>query len=279
MNDDDLPVNAELASAYLDGELDTAERALVAADPDAMALADSFARLRQTLGEVEPVTDSIRTAAISAALAEFDRQQVRQAAPVRGPAMATVTALRARWQRSQRVLVGFAAAAVIVVVGLAALNASNGSDSKSSSASATEPPGAVDAQAAAPRIESVAGSSAAASTTAAASADTSSEKMAIVGPAVNNPADLARYAADFDAADATASAATSAAAAGGATPADSQSVPAPATPPAACLTSTDTLLGSISVLGAPSYAVRDNSTGVVRAVDATDCRVLFSTGP
>ena len=273
MNDDDLPIRAELASAYLDGELDAAERARAAADPDTMAVADSFARVRETLGDVESVPDSIRTAALSAALAEFDaRQRVTAAASAGIPAMATVTVLRARWQRSQRVLGGVAAAAVIALVGVAALNASNGTDSKSSSAPEQVP--AAEATAQVPRIESAAGPSPA-DTTAAAADTSSSEKMAILGPAVNNPSDLARYAAGFPAADA----ATSAAPAGGATPADTQLVPSPATPPAACLTSTDTLLGSISVLGAPAYAVRDNSTGVVRAVDATDCRVLFSTGP
>ena len=274
MNDDDLPIRAELASAYLDGELDAAERARAAADPDTMALADSFGRVRETLGEVEPVPDSIRTAAISAALAEFEaRQRVSAVAPARIPAMATVTVLRARWQRAQRVLGGVAAAAVIAVVGIAALKASNGTDSKSSS-SATEPARAANSPAGAPQIESVAGPTPE-GTTAAATADTSSQKMAILGPAVNNPSDLARYASGYPLADA----ATSAAPAGGATPAETQPVPGPASPPAACLTSTDTLLGSISVLGAPAYAVRDNSTGVVRAVDATDCRVLFSTEP
>ena len=54
MNDEELPINAELASAYLDDELDAAERATAAADPDTMALVDSFAPGSRRLGEVEP---------------------------------------------------------------------------------------------------------------------------------------------------------------------------------------------------------------------------------
>ena len=43
MSDEELPTNAELASAYLDGELETEERATVEGDPEAMTLVDSFA--------------------------------------------------------------------------------------------------------------------------------------------------------------------------------------------------------------------------------------------
>ena len=83
MNDDEVSVRAEAASAYLDGELDAAERASVAADPEAMALVETFTQLRNTLGELDPVADDVRAAAISAALAEFDiRQGVVEAFPV-----------------------------------------------------------------------------------------------------------------------------------------------------------------------------------------------------
>ncbi len=138
--------------------------------------------------------------------------------------MATVTLLRARWQRAQRVLVGVAAAAVVAVVGLAALKASNGTDSKSSS-SATEPTSAADAPADGAAESSQRPALAPAAT---AGADTSSEKMAIMGPVVDSPDDLARYAADFGAADTAIAAAPGAVA----TRLPRRRSPAPATPPA-----------------------------------------------
>src|SRR5258706_1201909 len=165
MNDDEVSVRAEAASAYLDGELDAAERASVAADPEAMALVEKFMQLRHTLGEIDAVADDVRASAITAALAEFDvRQKIGAAAPV----PARVTSLPTRWQRAYRVLGGVAAAAVIAVVAVAALNATTGHDSRSSS-EATAP---VD-DASAPRIEMAAGSAPAgavapAATTAAA---------------------------------------------------------------------------------------------------------------
>ena len=73
MNNDELPMRAELASAYLDGELDAAERAAAAADPEAMAMADSFAagpcRAWPTSRRSPTTSDRLRSAA---ALAEFD---------------------------------------------------------------------------------------------------------------------------------------------------------------------------------------------------------------
>ena len=52
MNDEELPINAELASAYLDNELDPAERASVSADPHVMSMVDSFSRVRAILGDI-----------------------------------------------------------------------------------------------------------------------------------------------------------------------------------------------------------------------------------
>jgi hypothetical protein len=266
MNDDDPSVRAEAASAYLDGEIDAAERATTSADAETMALVEMFARVRDALGAVEPEPDGVKNAAVSAALAEFDaRQRV-------GVAPATVTDLKSRWQRAYPVLRGAAAAVVIAVVVVAALNATKGTDTKSSS-SATQP----QAAAASPRIEvasgtAAAGSGAPAATTAAAAADTSStQKMSALVPIVNNADDLARYASNVGAYTASSAPAPDA----GVAPAATALVPAPATPPTTCLTPTDSFLGTISVLGSTAYAVRDNSTGIVRAIDAGDCRLLF----
>jgi negative regulator of sigma E activity len=269
MNDDELPARAEMASAYLDGELDAAERVSVAADPETMAMVEAFAQVRGALGNVEVVDDDVKASAISAALAQFDAVQ----AAARIPAHAgTVTSLRTRRTRSYRLLTGLAAAAVILVVAIAALNAPRGSDSKSS-ASATQPPAGVDAQTGSPVLKAAPGSAAAASAPEAIATE-----AAPLVPAVNNANDLARYAATF-ARDTAAPAATSAPAGvyGGAAPAASTRGPAPATPPATCLSPADTVLGPISVLGTPAFAVRDTATGVVRAIAASNCQVLLTS--
>ena len=264
MNDDEAPVRAEAASAYLDGELDVAERASAAADPDTMALVDSFARVRDALSNVDPVPDDIRSAAISVALEQFDATQLAAAAmPARAPA--TVTSLHTRRLHAYRVLARVAVAAVIVGVGVAALKPSNGGQDLKSSA--TEVPAARVPQSGAPVLKTAAD----AATAGTAAPNVLATESAAMGPAVNNAEDLARYASSL-ARDTTAPAASSAPSG-----AYGAAVPAPATPPASCLTPSDMVLGPISVLGVPAFAVRDTSTGVVRAVAASDCRVLLTT--
>jgi hypothetical protein len=254
MNDDDVSVRAEAASAYLDGELDAAERASVASDPETMAVVESFTRLRQALGEPGPVADDVRAAALSAALAQFD---VRQTI---GVTAAKVTRLHPRWQRANRVLGGVAAAAVIALIGIALVN-NKGTDMKSS-ASATL---AAADDATPPQIEMATGSAAPAggatgATTAAAATvaglPAASSKMAVADlPAINSEAELAQYASSF--VDAT----TSQAPVFSASPPGTEMVRVPALPPASCLASTDTVLGPISVFGAPAWAVRDCRSG------------------
>ena len=96
MNDEDLPINAELASAYLDGELDATERARGSrrsrrhgagrlVHPSARR-----ARRRRSRSSTAP-----RTAAMAAALAEFDA--LRSPRRCRTPSdAATVTSLSSR---------------------------------------------------------------------------------------------------------------------------------------------------------------------------------------
>ena len=271
MNDDELPARAEVASAYLDGELDTAERATASADADTMAMVEAFAQVRNALGTFAPASDAVKASAISAALAQFDAVQL-VAARIPARVASTVTSLRPRRMRAYRVLTGLAAAAVVLVVAIAALNASKGGDSKSS-ASATQPPAAADAPTGSPVLKAA---TAPAGTSAPGALATES---APVAPAINNANDLARYAASL-ARDTVAPAATSAAASGaygGASPAASTPGPAPAVPPATCLSATDAVLGPISVLGAPAFAVRDTATGAVRAIAASNCHLLIST--
>src|SRR4051794_37387083 len=126
MSDDQLPTRAELASAYLDGELEADQRATVESDADAMAMVESFGRVRAELNTSEPVDDATRSAAVAAALAEFDtpRNVVDHpaAATVPTSGQATVSPLHSRRARGYRVLAGVAAASVVAIVGIAAIN-------------------------------------------------------------------------------------------------------------------------------------------------------------
>jgi hypothetical protein len=263
MNDEELPINAELASAYLDNELDPAERASVSADPHVMSMVDSFSRVRAILGDAEPVEAGSRSTAIAAALAEFD---ARHAPSLAGPivAPATIMSLQSRRLRAYRVLTGVAAALLIGVVAVAALNASRGNDAKSSSASENTTSAAADSNAAVPPQLKAAPAGTAAPTdaggTSAAAGAPSVESASAGGPEIDSRDALKEYAADLR---------------------TGQAAPAPAATQygPSCLTSDQIVLGPIVFQGKAAYAVRKQSTGVVQAVDATDCQVLADAAP
>ena len=292
MNNDELPMRAEMASAYVDGELDAADRGAAAADPEAMAMADSFVRIRAALADVAPVADDIRSAAIAAALAEFDTRKM--ATPVAAGAVAAVTPLKARRVRTYRLLTGVAAALVIGVVAVAALN-STGDDTQSFSATeVSAAPGVAATESAEQPSLKVADTGAAAETAAGqADAGSAADSAAAIVPAVDSQQALAQYAADNSEVGGSTSAApppttATAAVAVTAAPAATEAAPAlPAAAPAAasyqtpsCLPPNDTVLGAITVRGTPALAVRDASTGVVQAIDAANCTVYFSVdGP
>jgi hypothetical protein len=273
MNDHDLPLNAETASAYLDGQLDAAERATAAADPDIMALVDSFTRLRTELGDVKPVVDSTRTAAMAAALAEFDALHAADdVAPV--AAVAAVTSLNSRRMRAYRVLTGVAAAAVVGVIAVAALN-SNASD-RDTASSASEVSTAP--------TEGLPNIKIAADAAGAAPADTAAAADSAAGSA-EAPAFEATTAAlpEIDSADALTEFATTVESRTFATPApqpDSTSAPADAatnesvSPEPSCLAPDQNVIGAILFQGTFAYAVRE-SNGALRAIDGSDCRVLI----
>ena len=279
MNDDELPMRAEAASAYLDGDLDAAERLTAEADPETMALVDTFTQVRSTLADVEPVDDATRSTAIAAALSQFDTLQAAAAAVA--PSTAKVTTLHPRRARVYRLVTSAAAAAVIVAIGIAALKSSSGDDLSSSSATAA--PGVASAEVpalkvgdtssgAAGQTESV-DAAAASATTAAAAGGAAGATLAI--PAVDSPAALADYASTraFTTAAPTAPAGTQA-------PPESQPAQ-PAQPDTqfavpSCVAPSDEVLGPITVLGVPAFAVRDSTTGVLRAIDAVDCHVFFT---
>jgi hypothetical protein len=267
MNDEELSIRAEQASAYLDGELDVVARASAAADSDIMAMVDSFTRVRAELSDVEPVVDSTRTAAMAAALAEFDARQSAADAAL-APAAAKVTSLSSRRMRAYRVVTGVAAAAVVGVLAVAALN-SNGADDEMSSA-AVETSVAPEAPPTLKVAGDAAGGAAPAGTvTAAESADTPSmESVAL--PEIDTADALREYAAAVENRTFAATAAPSETAA----PADAATQEATAPSPT-CLGSDQSFIGPIMFQGKFAYAVRNTSNGALRAIDAADCHVLI----
>ena len=266
MNDEELPINAEAASAYLDNELDPAERAVAAADPDVMSMVDSFSRVRAMLGETATVEADARNTAIAAALAEFDARRAPSLADPIVPA-ATIMSLQSRRMRAYRVLTSVAAALLIGVVAVAALNASRGNDAKSSSASeGTVAAAATTNKALPPQLEAAADAGTptdAAGTSAPAGAEPVASATA-AGPEIDSQDALKAYAAEFRTAQAPAPAATTAAA---------------TTSGPSCLSSDQTFLGPIVYQGTAAVAVRKQSTGTLQALDATDCQVLTEVEP
>jgi hypothetical protein len=108
MNDD----QALLASAYLDGELTAAERALAESDPAVMSGVEQLRVLRGQLRATAPASDSVREASIAAAMAEF-----RTVAPTAGRvASHTDRVVPFRPRPSSARYLGLAAAVVAVGV-------------------------------------------------------------------------------------------------------------------------------------------------------------------
>jgi hypothetical protein len=125
MNDDQYL----LASAYADGEVTPAERALAEADPVVMAEVERLQALRGALREVTAPADAARASMIATALAEFDVAPVATPEAVRRVTPPVVSSRRpARWFNWERVA-GFAAAAVAVVaIGAVVANVGRGGD-------------------------------------------------------------------------------------------------------------------------------------------------------
>ena len=280
MNDEELPINDELASAYLDDVLDPAGRAIASADPDVMATVESFARVRAALGEVAPVAGSAKNAALAAALAEFETRRV---APVAADApAATVTSLRSR-RRTYRALTSVAAAVAILAIGIAAINGARGNDSSNSSADrpssaatdtislSAKAPGLTPGLKVSASTAAAGGTAApsAAGTLAASTAGGDATASATVAPLqIDTKAALAEYAASIEGiASPTPQSPTTTVRAGGAF----------VSTPVRCLTSSQVVIGGpITVNGTLAYAVRDTSSGALQAIDAADCSVLLN---
>jgi hypothetical protein len=291
MSNEELPLSAEVASAYLDGELDATERAAASADPEVMAEVESFARVRAALGEIDPVVASTKTAAIAAALAEFDAIHAAPSSPIASPtageatdvaAATNVVSLQSRRMRSYRVLSRVAAVVVVGAVVVTALNASR-SDDKDSASSATEVPAAAElpltkaagATEAATEAEAAPAATDAPAATMAAAADAgaAADSAAAEIPVIDTVEALQQFAAGVESAPTTTVSSQ---------PLNAESPPQYGNPapggyaPASCLDSDQVVLGSIVFQGTPAFAVRDSETGDLQAVDVGDCHVLVA---
>lgn len=116
MNDDDLL----LATAYLDGELDGADRARVEGDPELLAAIEQQRQVRALLADVETPSIARREAHLAAALDAWDRlpaaTRTGDGTPTGVAAISTPPPRERRNVDWNRRLLG-AAAALVVVVG------------------------------------------------------------------------------------------------------------------------------------------------------------------
>jgi len=157
MNDDLIL----LASAYLDGDVDAAERAQVESDPELLAEVDRLRSVRALLHDVEPAAISLREEHLAGALAAWDRipeaertGATRDLTPrgMSGAAAAGAASVTAptrladrRRTTSTRWLTAAAAALVLVLAGGVVLQLSNSADDDDSASSEAEPTATADA--------------------------------------------------------------------------------------------------------------------------------------
>lgn len=220
MNDDRIL----LASAYLDGDVDAAERAQVESDPALLAEVDRLRSVRALLHDVEPPAISIREEHLASALAAWDRIPdaertgvTRDLTPrgISGAAAAGAASVTAptrladrRRTTSTRWLTAAAAALVLVLAGGVVLQLNNTQDDDSASSEA-EPAATLDAAAGNAELRTEAAEAdaadAAADEFAATDADGTQLDTGINTPAppresdlvvLSTPQDLASFAAD-----------------------------------------------------------------------------------
>lgn len=252
MTDEELPDRAEIASAYLDGEIEPDERARAEADPETMALVQSFRSLRTTLADAPPASMADRAAGLSAGLAEYDAL-----APMRR--LTPLSELEPRRHHRNRWVLS-AAAAVVVLVVVISVVAAGGSNGKKT---ASEPRTTITVATGSPTTKAAT----APSDTLAMEAATASQAPASDGGSadataptpINSPAALRTFAES--------------------TPSFAAKTPALGVSAPPCLASGDTVLGSITFLNIPALAVLDGANGNIKALASSDCRQLISVSP
>jgi hypothetical protein len=234
-----------LASAYLDDQVTAAERARVEATPDLGALVASMRGVKSLVAAVPAATDTVREAAIAAALAEFD-----------GSSNVVSLADRRHWPT--RVLTAAAAVLLVGVVGVSVLP-DTAEDNKETASLDTEPK--FEAQTADEAV------GAAVPETAAGEIFAMDAALAIDDP--QQLLELAEPAAvDVDPSNTSAD---------GAPPAAQRAV-SNNVEALDCMTGSQVFLADIYFQGMLAIAVRDTVTGVTEAIDG-NCTVLATATP
>lgn len=292
MNDDALSPELELASAYLDGDVDEVQRAQVEASPELMALVASFGQVKAGLRDTPPVDAVARDTAVLAALAEFDVLRAPPVAAADVAAASNVVPLQRR-ARFSRVVMSAAAALLIGGVGVVAVNSFGGSSNDESSGA--DPAAAKEI--AADTADSIAGDAAGGATPQTIGAINGA---ATAVPALEEPQQLLAFASEpaptslAEGTENSAFAATETTAAGAAETVAGPDVaavtigdasPAPGTRSVVpsfefdCpLEPTQVVVVEITWKGTPAVAVRDTVSGVIQAIDA-QCTVLATVEP
>ena len=109
----------EAASAFVDGQLTTAEQARFADDARFQAVADRFGRLREPLRSVPSPDAGLRNEHLAAALATFDSLLAGEALPSYSAPDTVIASLdEARRRRARRLVPALAVAAALALVGL-----------------------------------------------------------------------------------------------------------------------------------------------------------------
>lgn len=269
MNDDALLPDHELASAYLDGDLSEAERALVESTPHLAALAAAFTQLRTEIADVSAPGSEARESALAASLSQFDTLFAATSTPSAAQHSANVVPLSGRqvWRRrwTRPLLVAAASLILLGVAGVTVLNNTDGHDDDQSAS-----------------VQTASKDLASSGEAESAPADVS---LSTIG-AINGPASAVTQILDgaqlLEFADQYAQVAADDGGAGTDTsPAAAESTAAEATEirASACpLGENQVIIADIIWIDTLAVAVRDMVTGEVQAIDA-QCRVLVSVTP
>ena len=254
MTPDDITPEQALASAYLDGDVTSLERARVDAAPELLALVASMRNVANLVAAVPAPALARRESGISAALAEFDGLSAGNG---------KVVSLASRRRFSNTVLSTAAAVVLLGVVGISVLSNNNSNDKSETASLETDNKLAVPAAA-----EDAVG-------TADQSNDGGEAMVTLEAPIdIEDLDQLAALtvpeppAADPSPADTTA--------AGG--DVDTQRLESFNIDALACMSENQVFLADIYYQGMLAIAVRDTVTDVTEAIDSS-CTVLARVTP